>query len=77
MQAQQRAAEMRAARLQAERAALEQHEQEQAVLIDTSRQERLRRLAVNQAATAQHLQVRRAIKSNCCCISKAEESLAC
>ena len=61
MQAQQRAAEMRAARLQAERTALEQNEQEQAVLMDTARQERLRRLAANQAATAQHLQVQCAL----------------
>ena len=57
MQAQQRAAEMRAARLEAERAAIKQREQEQAALSDTARQERLRRVAANQAATAEHLQV--------------------
>ncbi|KAK9826537.1 hypothetical protein WJX74_001198 [Apatococcus lobatus] len=54
--AQQRAAEMRAARLEADRTISEQREQEQAALLDTARQDRLRRLAANQAATAQHLQ---------------------
>ncbi len=57
MQAQQRAAEMRAARLAADRAASDQRAQEQAAVIDAARQQRLRRLASNQAATAQHLQV--------------------
>lgn len=49
---------MRAARLEADQAMMEQHAQEQAALADAARQERLRWLAANQTATAQHLQVR-------------------